>query len=612
MAASLSKSLGLPGCVWDILSLPNEILEYILQFDCLDHLDICRTSRVCRTLRSICRSNEIWKRKLDKRWPNLFSDYPRCESYCWLKEFQSRYMFGWRVRDMVCLMSPQYYDVEEISSEGFCDFTTLMETHPNGWRFLVDELMEIIHKTNKFTDLTVKYYCRKVIRHILHRHLKEKWTKYFQQPLSDQHLETGAVMVAQWCQPTDFITENAVSDELDVIAQKVGVEMRLRFPTHPLCSMEIPVNGNDEVVWTAIQGREILDTVNHILFRQLGFSGNTSNYYDENNSFIDKVIQNRTGIPISMCIVYSSVARRLGLSCQPINFPSHFLLRWKERPLASPDQQYTYIDAFNGGKFLSQQACPSILSVPVSMETYQPVPPIKVFERMARNLVEIGRQQGHADDCLLCLRNALELYVAVSPDDVDIHLLHVRVNLHLNINLLDVIDSLQQIADLDQSRMGIVAYLMQAAHKQLQDNKTRMVKKKIEAKLRKDNKDVKFSIGTIMKHKRYHYTCVIYGWDVTCMASDEWIEQMGVNDLADQQFQPFYNVLVDDGTNRYAAQENMMFTSDPKAISHAEVGRYFTNYTGYCYIPNKEKCQEYPDDKDATNYYNRQYDMLDN
>ena len=62
----------------------------------------------------------------------------------------------------------------------------------------------------------------------------------------------------------------------------------------------------------------------------------------------------------------------------------------------------------------------------------------QVFERMARNLVAIGRQQGRMGDSLLCLRNALELFLIICPNDLDTRLLQVRVNLHLNINLPDV------------------------------------------------------------------------------------------------------------------------------------------------------------------------------
>jgi len=48
--------------------------------------------------------------------------------------------------------------------------------------------------------------------------------------------------------------------------------------------------------------------------------------------------------------------------------------------------------------------------------------------------------------------------------------------------------------------------------------------------------------------------CVIYGWDSQCEASQEWIKQMGVDKLPNKDKQPFYNVLVEDGTMRYAAE----------------------------------------------------------
>ena len=57
---------------------------------------------------------------------------------------------------------------------------------------------------------------------------------------------------------------------------------------------------------------------------------------------------------------------------------------------------------------------------------------------MIRNLSAIGREQGRMGDNLLCLRNALEFSLLISPDNFEMRLLLVRVNLHLNINLPDV------------------------------------------------------------------------------------------------------------------------------------------------------------------------------
>lgn len=52
---------------------------------------------------------------------------------------------------------------------------------------------------------------------------------------------------------------------------------------------------------------------------------------------------------------------------------------------------------------------------------------------------------------------------------------------------------------------------------------------------------------------RYHYGCVIYGWDPVCRMDETWIQQMGVDNSPGGRNQPFYNVLGDDGSQRYAA-----------------------------------------------------------
>ena len=72
---------------------------------------------------------------------------------------------------------------------------------------------------------------------------------------------------------------------------------------------------------------------------------------------------------------------------------------------------------------------------------------------------------------------------------------------------------------------------------------------------------------------------------------------MGVDKLEDKDTQPFYNVLVADGSNRYAAQENLL-PIEPEPVSHPEVGRYFESYQARVgYLPNQELANLYPDDR---------------
>lgn len=72
---------------------------------------------------------------------------------------------------------------------------------------------------------------------------------------------------------------------------------------------------------------DALRALNRYLFEELGFHGATEDYYDPRNSFLNEVLARRTGIPITLAIVYMSVGRGIGLKLQGVSFPGHFLVR---------------------------------------------------------------------------------------------------------------------------------------------------------------------------------------------------------------------------------------------------------------------------------------------
>jgi len=63
------------------------------------------------------------------------------------------------------------------------------------------------------------------------------------------------------------------------------------------------------------------------LFERCGFHGNTENYYDPRNSFLDQVLERKLGIPISLSLLYIEVGRRIGLTLHGVSFPGHFLVK---------------------------------------------------------------------------------------------------------------------------------------------------------------------------------------------------------------------------------------------------------------------------------------------
>jgi regulator of sirC expression with transglutaminase-like and TPR domain len=94
--------------------------------------------------------------------------------------------------------------------------------------------------------------------------------------------------------------------------------------------------------------------LNHYLFHELRFSGNEAHYEDPRNSFLNEVLDRRTGIPITLAVLYMEVARRAGLPVEGINFPGHFLLRCPAR-FGTPYPADLVIDPFHGGALLSRE-----------------------------------------------------------------------------------------------------------------------------------------------------------------------------------------------------------------------------------------------------------------
>jgi regulator of sirC expression with transglutaminase-like and TPR domain len=99
--------------------------------------------------------------------------------------------------------------------------------------------------------------------------------------------------------------------------------------------------------------------LNAYLYEELGFSGNREHYDDPRNSFLNEVFDRRTGIPISLAVIYLEVGRRAGLRLEGVNFPGHFLVR---APRAGTHmEEDLIIDPFHGGALLSEVDCRQLL-----------------------------------------------------------------------------------------------------------------------------------------------------------------------------------------------------------------------------------------------------------
>ena len=144
--------------------------------------------------------------------------------------------------------------------------------------------------------------------------------------------------------------------------------------------------------------------------RLAGFQGNTENYHDPWNTMIGRVVGRRTGIPISLAIVYAEVARRLGLALHGVNFPYHFLL-------TADDVPGRWIDPFFG-IIRDRHSCDALLrelsggTLGLLDSHLQAVPSRDVIVRVLRNLKTLHKRNGSVPDAV----DYCDLILRVDPE----------------------------------------------------------------------------------------------------------------------------------------------------------------------------------------------------
>lgn len=179
----------------------------------------------------------------------------------------------------------------------------------------------------------------------------------------------------------------SVGAQLDLIAR--AVETRCDDPSDPV---------------------DVAHAIDFHLFTVLGFRGATADYGDPENSYIDRVLVRRVGIPITLSLVYLEVARRVGLACGGVGFPGHFLVR------VGRDDESFFVDPFHQGSRLDAAELRARLRVVdlggAHTDVFlQPVTGRQILQRMLNNLRNSFRERRDIERW----RDTLELALCIEP-----------------------------------------------------------------------------------------------------------------------------------------------------------------------------------------------------
>lgn len=198
---------------------------------------------------------------------------------------------------------------------------------------------------------------------------RQRFLQEIRQPDEQISLARAALYIAQ--EETPDLDPEEYLAALDLMAS----ELRERLPpdTYPM---------------------RVIQTINRYLYQDLGFHGNSEDYYDPRNSFLNQVIDRRTGIPITLSLLYLELAGRIQFPMAGIGMPGHFLIqpRFQDSGI--------YVDAFNQGEVLFQEDCQERLrqiygpALEFQPEFLDPVSPRAFLMRILTNLKQIYLSRG--------------------------------------------------------------------------------------------------------------------------------------------------------------------------------------------------------------------------
>jgi regulator of sirC expression with transglutaminase-like and TPR domain len=216
----------------------------------------------------------------------------------------------------------------------------------------------------------LRRHARDIIRHLNRQTADDEFLAFCLTEGNDLNLELGAWMLARTRYPE--INVEAYQALFDSFAGDLLERVDLRADVG-----------------------EILSAFNQYVFDVLHFQGNEENYYDPENSYLNRVVDRRTGNPINLCLVYLMLARRLRLPMTGIGLPEHFICRYQ-----SSVEEF-YVDVFNRGKLWTKANCIQFLvsrNYPVQDAYLAPVSSRQMLARICANLQQTYQQQGLAEE----------------------------------------------------------------------------------------------------------------------------------------------------------------------------------------------------------------------
>ncbi|WP_316822211.1 transglutaminase-like domain-containing protein [Pedobacter gandavensis] len=207
---------------------------------------------------------------------------------------------------------------------------------------------------------------------------------------------------------------NSVKEDLNLWYQSGAFDLlqgalvlnRYQYPDLDEEKIKFQIEEIKREIWLGLQYEmssiEKIKLINHVFYNVYGFSGNTKNHHDPQNSYINQVLDSKKGNQISLAIIYSTIAQKLDIPVYGVNLPQHFILGYIDEGKRE-DHEFGvlfYINAFNKGAIFGKHDVDQFLRQ-LGLEPmpgyYAPCSNVEIIRRIIRNLISSYEHLGSTD-----------------------------------------------------------------------------------------------------------------------------------------------------------------------------------------------------------------------
>lgn len=185
----------------------------------------------------------------------------------------------------------------------------------------------------------------------------------------------------------------AILDKIDAMGRELILASKKSMPSRPT---------------------QIIEKINNYLFKQRGFKANLQDYYNPMNSYVNVVLEKKSGIPITLSIIYMRVAHILKFRLYAVNFPAHFLVKH-----ILGENSEIIIDPFNGGRIMDDYTLQELLdpskNILLTRAYVEKATSAQVIIRMLKNLKVSYYESQNIDKAEI----ANEMIISIEPHNLD-------------------------------------------------------------------------------------------------------------------------------------------------------------------------------------------------